>query len=700
MHVNDDKNSEHGKANENPAKHLRQQRLDAPALIGGFQQASAGSTERPRQSVEKRESAPNATLSQMTSGVADVLNDWVSDATAGPATLPASDGGRNDTVARHQSGKGHEPSSDSISHYASAGLQGGRIGLPYQGQLERSFGMPLGDIPVYQGARSTEAARAMNADAYAFRGSIVLGDRSDMRTVAEETAHVLQSRGGGMDSAGRMTDPAGSIENEASSVADAVSSGQSVGGLSQGLGSETVARTPTMPKGSATDYDPTGKKGPLLGGGGQGSSRQVQNYQSSSTEDLLKDKMDPKEFDTYKGTVAKKAGDLSESQATAHTHAQGAIYEDRITNSGTVGKDGKQSTEGKDGQGVTQLSKVLGGTGAITGMLTGERSAVGGSIGYAETTEGRSALETKQMLGLDYNAPGYNPFMKDDKDLSQGFNDQGLTLVKFGMTDEMKDAARVSTGGNMTDHVKKLADKGDKLAQFPTFNTQDPKANDAYRGTGTTGTSELVDGLDTMNQELTFAQADKNKPGEEKKAFLSLPDGSEMIYRDKAGDDALIATLKTDEKTGKQNWEYNAELAKTKPDVLMQHVQMELSGLTDKVQKATDLQKKTGDEVQKLDGEQKKKKGEVAKLEGEVSGLKAQVSSADDKTKPGLQTKLNEKEQALSKAKQALSELDTKLAEAKTKADEAKTEFEKWKGKLDERKPTLDKTLADCQAAM
>lgn len=617
----------------------------------------------------------------LSAGIAGVLNSWVDDA------MP--EGG---TVARHQSGAEKEVSPWSIGHYAEMGRSGSRSALPHRERLESSFGQSLGDIPVYQGAAASKAAGALNAEAYAYNGAIVLGDGgSNLRTVAEETAHVLQQRGGGMSNAGPLTDPAGPIETEAASIADTVVAGGQVSGISQGLGASTVARTPTVHKKPATAY-PGGAGQSLLGGKGEGSSRQVQGYQKSTTEELLQTKMDPKELDTYRSTVAKKAPDLTGKQATAHAHAQGAVYDDRITQGQTVEQAGND--------GATQMSKVLGGDQAIAQTLSGGKYlAAGGSIGYAETTEGRSAHETKQILGLDYNWSG-NPFVKDGTDIGKGFNDQPLTYLQFGMTDEMKGAARVSTNDTFQAHVKDLQSQGDALAQFPTFNTQETKANDAYRGTGTTGTGELVDGLDTMNQELTFAKDAGKGDGSEEKVFLPLPDGTKMMHRQDAGEDAVIATLGTDKDSGERNWDYNEELAKSKPEVLMKHASLELEQLTKNATEATEFHAKKAQDHAEVRDQHVQAEAKVKGLEGEVTALKGRVASADDAGKAALESQLKQKEAALQAQRDTVTELKGRVDLQTRLLASVQEKVDSTKGKLAARKPVLDGILAQCQANM
>lgn len=133
---------------------------------------------------------------------------------------------------------------DEVSQVAARGMQGRAEPLPYRPTLESAFGRRLDDISVYRGPATTDAANQLHANAYAFRGSIALGEKQDLATVAEETAHVLQQRSGRSDalSAG-LTDPHGGAEMEAHSIGATIASGGSArGGLASGIASEAVAR--------------------------------------------------------------------------------------------------------------------------------------------------------------------------------------------------------------------------------------------------------------------------------------------------------------------------------------------------------------------------------------------------------------------------------------------------------------------------
>lgn len=193
---------------------------------------------------------------RITPEIATVLNAWAND-------------GPGETVARHKS-SGSEPAPGSISEFAQQGMQGTPGSLPYQSQLEAAFGQPLSDIKVYQGERANQAASALNAEAYAHRGAIVLGGGADLKTVAEETTHVLQQRSGKLGGSGGLTDPAGPAEIEASRVADTVASGGVAPTIGSSLESGAVARK----KGKKGSIGPKGVRRGIDGSLGQSAAAQ------------------------------------------------------------------------------------------------------------------------------------------------------------------------------------------------------------------------------------------------------------------------------------------------------------------------------------------------------------------------------------------------------------------------------------------
>jgi hypothetical protein len=112
--------------------------------------------------------------------------------------------------------------------------------LPFRARLERSFGTDLGWVKAHRGPAAREAADALGTGAYAHRGAVVLGAKSDLATVAEETAHVLQQAGGG--GTGAAVEPRHSpAEVEAAAAARAVTAGHAVAPPAAPLAPATVA---------------------------------------------------------------------------------------------------------------------------------------------------------------------------------------------------------------------------------------------------------------------------------------------------------------------------------------------------------------------------------------------------------------------------------------------------------------------------
>jgi hypothetical protein len=126
---------------------------------------------------------------------------------------------------------------------AKKGMDGPAGPIPYLTILEKAFGRKLGHMKAYSGDKALDASERLNAHAYTHQGRIVLGNRNDLRTVAEETAHALQQSGAtrNIQSSG-ITDVTGSAEMEARNAADAVVSGQMVESLHAGLGEQAIAR--------------------------------------------------------------------------------------------------------------------------------------------------------------------------------------------------------------------------------------------------------------------------------------------------------------------------------------------------------------------------------------------------------------------------------------------------------------------------
>lgn len=677
MNARDDKANAPVSAQGGNRGRIRQERLEGAGQAPTFHGAGAEGEPPPLHRLDADDERGHGSRAPLTASVAHVLNDWVSDASAGPSPAGGADGprGRGEVVARSQSGYGQEPSSDSISHYAQSGMQGGRVSLPFRSQLERSFGAPLGDIPVYQGDQATAAARAMNANAYAYRGSIVLGDRSDVRTVAEETAHVLQARGGKLDGATSLTDPHGAVESEAASAADSVAAGQSAGALSQGLGSETVARNPIEMDGA--------------------SSRKREGVDwSPATDKLMGDMRVPNaEVDATIGSMAKKAPDLSPQERTAQLHTQGSLFQ-----------------QGLGGAGPTELRKVVPGGG---GMISGQYgSSVGGSIGYSETTAGRTANETKAMLGLDYQSAG-NPYLQrdagggiaTDAEGRKQFNDRHLTYIDFQATPEMQAGLGVPLTPDMAAQADAMKARGDAVMQgFQHTTTMGPDgkpvsnlpgvtdAGHPFRGTGISGSYEAP-GVDTINQELYPVNAG---------AQFALPNGARMMHMDNDPNtkDQLVATYEIG-KDGKGKWKYNQACD---PKVLAIYKEEELNSYNAMKKQMEDSDKKADEakaQAEKLEGEAKTMKTRADSITGEIANLRSQLAgAADEAAKKPLEQQISQKQGEADKLKADAAAKETAAGEQKKTEEEARKKSSELKAKIpdDATLDILKKEIEDLKA--
>lgn len=607
----------------------------------------------------------------VTPAIADVLSEAAAPQ-AGHDPTPRGDG--REPIARHE-GSGAEPSRQHAGQFAQLGLQGSRTSLPYRTELERGFGRSLADIPVFAGSTAERAADALNAEAYSYSGAIVLGKSQDKHTVAEETAHALQFRSGGLGASAGVLDPASAPELEARSAADAVVSGGHADPLSQGLSEGAVAR---KKKGDSLQKEKESNKVPK-GQGSVGRDRLAND-----------DRMSPGDFDKMQGSRKQQASALSPDEKSAHARGQSVLFDQTITQGQTVEQAGNDNAH--------QLSKVLPSAG---GMLAGTYGfSAGGSIGHAETTAGRSAKDTKEILGLDYDT---SPFLNDSHDPSQGFKDGGLTYIQFGMTDKMKEQARVSMSPEMIDHVHQMQQDSNEALNGPLnamqmLNYNDAKGGAAFKGHGGTATSDQYgSATTTVNQELTFGKGE----GRDEKTYLPLPDGTKMMFRDKAGEDRMVAELQTN-KQGEQEWQYNMGLVDEDPSTLLNHMSQELSTLNENVQKANDALIDLNKKQTEVDKDLETKTKKVARLEGEVTSAEAKLKEAE---KGGgstgrFQNDVNQKKQQLNAAKQSVDTLQKEKQELGDKAQKAQDKLKEWTEKLQKRKPTIENGMKQCEAKL
>jgi len=103
--------------------------------------------------------------------------------------------------------------------------------------MEDRFGEDFGDVRVHTGAKASESAKSVGANAYTVGSDVVFrsgqfdaASPTGQRTLAHELTHVVQQRGGpvdGTDAPGgiRLSDPGDRFEQAAEQTANAVMSG-------------------------------------------------------------------------------------------------------------------------------------------------------------------------------------------------------------------------------------------------------------------------------------------------------------------------------------------------------------------------------------------------------------------------------------------------------------------------------------------
>jgi Domain of unknown function (DUF4157) len=117
---------------------------------------------------------------------------------------------------------GEEMAQGSAQAIAAHGFTGAAQPLPFQQQIQASFGRhSVAGIEAHVGTAATVASHQLGAHAYAMGNSIAFGGAPDLHTAAHESAHVIQQRAGlhlkdGIGEAGDMH------ERHADAVADLV----------------------------------------------------------------------------------------------------------------------------------------------------------------------------------------------------------------------------------------------------------------------------------------------------------------------------------------------------------------------------------------------------------------------------------------------------------------------------------------------
>jgi predicted ABC-type ATPase len=123
------------------------------------------------------------------------------------------------------------PDAAAVQQHAERGVSGGGGRLPYQDQIQASFGgHDVSGIESYTGGSAADASKAMGARAYATGNKVAFGQNPNLHTAAHEAAHVVQQRGG-VSLKGGVGQVGDTYEQHADAVADKVVAGESAQGL-------------------------------------------------------------------------------------------------------------------------------------------------------------------------------------------------------------------------------------------------------------------------------------------------------------------------------------------------------------------------------------------------------------------------------------------------------------------------------------
>jgi hypothetical protein len=123
------------------------------------------------------------------------------------------------------------PADDAAHAAAAHGTSTPSTTLPYLDRIQRAFGgHDISKIRAHVGHEAAASARDMGARAYATGNHVVLGESTDLHTVAHEAAHVVQQRSG-VQLKGGVGEVGDAHEQHADAVADRVVAGQSASEL-------------------------------------------------------------------------------------------------------------------------------------------------------------------------------------------------------------------------------------------------------------------------------------------------------------------------------------------------------------------------------------------------------------------------------------------------------------------------------------
>ena len=121
-----------------------------------------------------------------------------------------------------------------VHEAAAAGTSGAGGPMPFQSQIQKSFGKhDVSGIKAHTGSDAKAASASMGARAFATGNDVAFGGSPDLHTAAHEAAHVVQQRRG-VNLAGGVGKAGDKYEQHADKVASAVVSGRSAEALLEG----------------------------------------------------------------------------------------------------------------------------------------------------------------------------------------------------------------------------------------------------------------------------------------------------------------------------------------------------------------------------------------------------------------------------------------------------------------------------------
>ena len=151
---------------------------------------------------------------------------------------PPPTGDMQDALADPLQAKGDINGSDQTRAVAAQGASGGGTALPFQSQIQSSFGKF--DVSEVRAHTGSDAPGKVGADAYATGKNVVFGDSPNLHLAAHEAAHVVQQQGG-VSLKGGVGEEGDPYEQHADAVADKVVAGESaeelLGTVAKGGGS-------------------------------------------------------------------------------------------------------------------------------------------------------------------------------------------------------------------------------------------------------------------------------------------------------------------------------------------------------------------------------------------------------------------------------------------------------------------------------